>query len=290
MGVAWAHVEAVPETDLWWTLWNWDVLLLTGFVLSAAVYAAGLRRIWRKAGPGKGISRRQCLAFACAWVTLFVALASPIEVYSGRYFSVHMVQHLLILMVAAPLLAVSAPYFVAVQALPQAWRRRLLRKRRMRHWRSARFLLWHPLLAWTAYAVTLWVWHLPAFYQATLDNRWVHDAQHALFLLTATLFWWALVHPIGRLRLHPGAGMLYLFTTSLHGGVLGLLMTFSPRPWYPAYGRTEGADLLADQQIAGALMWMPAGTAYAVLAAFVFYHWLKREVHEAPRVSSKEEC
>src|SRR5690606_29365178 len=122
-----------------------------------------------------------------------------------------------------------------------------------------------PVFAWAAYAVTLWLWHIPALYQATLDNEVVHAAQHISFLIASLLFWSVLFEPGRARRSAYGTGVIYIFTTALHGSVLGALLTFSRVPWFPTYApNTEawGISLLDDQQLAGLIMWVPHGFLY----------------------------
>ncbi|MDT7604479.1 MAG: putative rane protein, partial [Acidobacteriota bacterium] len=114
-------------------------------------------------------------------------------------------------------------------------------------------------------------------FQATLRSEWVHTAQHLSFLVSALLFWWALVH--GRQGLMGyGAGVLYMFTTMVHSGLLGALITFAGTVWYPAYGgltASWGLTPLEDQQLGGLIMWIPAGLVYIVAGLALFAGWLR---------------
>jgi cytochrome c2 len=125
-----------------------------------------------------------------------------------------------------------------------------------------------PLAAWSIHAAALWIWHLPGPYQSTLSSGTMHFLQHASFLGSALLFWWALLH--GREGVMGyGTAVLYVFTTMLHTGLLGALLTFSPTVWYPAYYATTapwGLTALEDQQLGGLIMWIPAGLIYIVAA------------------------
>jgi len=194
------------------------------------------------------------------------------------------VQHMALMMVAAPLLVLGAPAFVLLWALPLEWRKRLTPVIHwVERWNSPWYLLWQPLLLWSLFAVALWIWHLPPLYQAALRDRVVHDFQHLVFLGAAFLFWRVLLDPLSRLRLGRGAGVLYLFTTSLHASALGVFMALSPRVWYLDYQATAPAwqlTPLEDQQIAGLIMWMPACMVYALAAAALFALWLREGERE----------
>jgi putative membrane protein len=126
------------------------------------------------------------------------------------------------------------------------------------------------------HAIALWIWHIPALYQAALRSDYIHGVQHFFFFVTASLFWWALIH--GRYgRVGYGIAVLYVFVTTLHSGILGALLTFSSRVWYPYYQRAGlawGIDPVEDQQLAGLIMWVPAGIILVVLGLSLFAMWL----------------
>jgi cytochrome c oxidase assembly factor CtaG len=127
------------------------------------------------------------------------------------------------------------------------------------------------------YGVALWVWHIPVLYDYALEHESVHVAQHLCFFGTATLFWWGITHgPRGRAGY--GAAVVYVFITAVHGAVLGALLTVSPGVWYTPYltTHTNGLTPLEDQQLAGLLMWVPAGLAFAAGGLFLFAEWLRQ--------------
>jgi putative membrane protein len=271
---AYAHGGAADEGGPWWTRWNFDPLILFNITALSVLYVAGLRRIWGRAGRGRGASRLQAASFAGAMLAVIIALISPLDPLSDELSYMHMIQHMTLMMIAAPLFILSSPALVMLWALPRGarhWAARL--QGRLSAWRPGRYLLWQPLTLWLLYAFTLWVWHLPGLYGAALRYAWVHELQHVCFFVAAALFWRVLIDPITRLSLNRAAGVLYLFTTSLHATVLGVFMALAPRPWYPEYlGRTAAFNLTAleDQQLAGFIMWMPACAIYAIVAAAIF--------------------
>jgi cytochrome c oxidase assembly factor CtaG len=227
------------------------------------------------------IRRWQVAAFGVGLIVVFVALITPLAALADALFSAHMVQHLLLILLAAPLLVLGAPLVPFLWALPAP-----ARKRVGRWWQNIPLLrtLWRslsqPLIVWLLYALTFWIWHLPTLYQAALEWVWVHELEHASFLLTALLFWWTVLHPLGgHKRLGYGAGALYLFTTALHSSALGALLTFAERPLYPIYVSSVAAwnlTLLEDQQLAGVIMWVPAGVVYPTVALVLLGIWLQR--------------
>jgi putative membrane protein len=268
--------------------WNTTLRLWMGLALAAMIYGGGLYRLWKKAGVGKGVARWQACCYAGGWLTVFVALVSPLDSISGELFAVHMVQHLLLILVAAPLLVSGAPIFVAIWLLPQKAR---IRVAGWMHpdgpWRQSWDVVSQPLLVWSAFFATLWLWHIPGLYEAALRSQLVHDIQHLAFLSAAGLTWWIVLNPMGRLKLSRGASVMYLFTTSLHAGALGVLITFSPRAWYGYYESTTeawGFTLLQDQQLAGIIMWMPAAAVYIGLAAMIFALWIRDSESAVQRI------
>jgi putative membrane protein len=254
--------------DRSWTFEPAVVLWLTAF---AAIYIGGLFRLWSTAGAGKGISRAQAAAFAGGWLTLVAALMSPLDRISDWLFSAHMIQHELLMVVAAPLVAASSPLVAAT------W---IVRRRVQIPWRLHRpvmILATAPAFVWGLHAIVLWVWHLPVLFEGAMAHESIHVFQHFSFFMSACLFWWGLAH--GRYgRLGYGAAVLYLFATGLHSGILGALLTFSPEIWYPVYASTTAAwgfTPIEDQQLAGLVMWIPASLVFLVGGLIFFAGWLR---------------
>ena len=133
-----------------------------------------------------------------------------------------------------------------------------------------------PFNAWTIHAAALWIWHFPPLFEATLTNDWIHAAQHLSFLGSALLFWWSLFYGRGR---HPyGTGVVYIFTTGVHTGILGALLTVTTKVWYPAYGNASlawGLTPLEDQQLGGLIMWVPASLVYLGAGLTMFGAWMR---------------
>lgn len=270
-----------------WRVWSLDPLILGGLGVLALVYGLGVARVWRRAGMGRGVSLAQMAAFAGGWLALVAALVSPLDAAAGHWFSAHMAQHIVLMLVAAPLLALSRPLAAVAWGLRGAPGSANLAA-------FLRDLGRCPLLlAWALFAGATWLWHLPVLYQAALRSDLLHAAEHACFVGAALLFWWAVLHPRGGLGL--GASVLAVFTIAIQGGLLSALIVFAPAPWYPAYVAGLGpATALADQQLAGAIMWAPSGMIYGGALAALVLRWLRdvdRATADGPQAlrAAKEE-
>jgi putative membrane protein len=222
-------------------------LTLALLLAAAGLYVLGVRRLWRRAGRGRAIGVSAVISFASGIGLVAIAALSPLHHLAERLLWAHMVQHEILMVIAAPLLVLGRP----MQAWQWVW------PVRVPAWLS------DPLLAWTLHGAAIWLWHVPGLFERAVASEALHFAQHASFFGSALLFWWAIVA-----RPHLGA-MASLFTTMLHTGALGALMTFSRHSWYAGYA-------LEDQQLAGLVMWIPAGLAYPVAALFIGSRWLRR--------------
>jgi putative membrane protein len=240
------------------------------------VYLAGLARLWRSAGWGRGIRVGEAAAFGAGWLTLVAALSPPMDEWSDHWLAAHMVQHELLMLVAAPLIALGAPLVALLWAMPAGMRSRVVDVVRGSPVAAAWAVVTAPAAVFFLHALALWVWHIPVLYDYALEHEDMHVVQHLCFFGTATLFWWGIAH--GRHgRLGYGAAVVYVFATSVHGGLLGALLTVSPRVWYVPYLRHHSAGFtpLEDQQLAGLLMWVPASVTFAVGGLALFAAWLR---------------
>jgi putative membrane protein len=259
--------------------WSFEPWVVAPLALSAALYACGVARLWRHAGRFRGIGRRQVAAFAAGWIVLVAALVSPLDALGAYLFSAHMVQHELLMVVAAPLMVLGRPLAAWAWAFSPAQRHAIGRGLRVRWWAATWTLLTDPLAAWALHALALWLWHVPRLFDAALANEGWHALQHACFLGTALLFWWAV---LGRdTRSHPNSGfaLAYLFTTMLHTSALGALLTLAPTAWYEGYAASTapfGLDPVQDQQLGGLVMWIPGGFAYVVAGLVMVARLLAR--------------
>jgi putative membrane protein len=257
--------------------WEWDSWIIAPLALSAWLYGRGVWLTWRRAGTGRGIHRWQALCFAAGWLTLFAALCSPLHWLGEHLFTAHMIEHELLMAVGAPLLAVSRPLGSFMRALPKLLASVFTRGARSRP--VHRFWNWimDPTVATVLHAIALWVWHVPALFDATVTNEFLHRLQHVSFLASALVFWWALFRPA---RPSYGAGAMHVFATMVHMSLLGALLTLSPRLHYDAqtvFAPEFGLTPLEDQQLAGLVMWVPAGTIYAAIALAMLAAWITPE-------------
>jgi putative membrane protein len=249
--------------------WSFEPWAAACLGISGFFYAKGVRALWRRAGAGRGITAGQAMRFALGWFVLAVALLSPIDTLGATSFAVHMVQHELLMVVAAPLLVLGRPLEAWTWSLAPRSRAALGAVARLGVLRRPWKVMTEPLGAWTVHALALWVWHMPSLFTLALANESVHFVQHACFLGTALLFWWSVFDRSPR---HAGgASLASLFATMAHSGALGALLTFSARPWYRPYADSNpfGLTALADQQLGGLVMWGPGGLAYLVAALVI---------------------
>jgi putative membrane protein len=280
-----AHEGAPIQPHDLWGAWTWEPQVVLPLLLSAALYLAGVRRLWTSAGAGRGVRRWEAACFAAGWVTLALALVSPLHALGGALFSAHMAQHEVLMAVSAPLLVLGRPVVPFLWAMPKRWRSSVGGAARAGPVHTAWRAVSAAPAAWLLHALALWAWHLPALYGLALRNEWAHGAQHASFLLTGLLFWWALIRGRGG-RMSYGAAVLYVFAMGVQGGALGALLTLAPRPWYPPYALTTaawGLTALEDQQLAGLIMWVPASVSYLLAGLWLFAEWLREAERRAVR-------
>jgi putative membrane protein len=265
--------QPLAPHDLWGA-WNLDPLTVLGLLLAAWAFRAGYVR-----GRGQPVDRRRARYFAGALVALAVALLSPLDALSGALASAHMVQHLMLVLVAAPLLAYSAPAATLLRGTPRTVRRGLGRWRgRLRLTRVRTGVLRQPGPVWLLHVGALWFWHAAGPYGAALEHELVHVVEHASFLLTGVLFWNVIAASRRPGGVSAGFGVLLLFATAMQGVFLSALLTFAATPWYEGYAETTrawGIDPLADQQLAGVIMWIPGGVLYILAALVLLAWWIK---------------
>jgi putative membrane protein len=259
------------------TDWEFDPFVVVFLVLSAWLYLRGLRRLWKIVGVGGGIKTWEAICFGVGWLFTAIALISPLHPLGEALFTAHMVQHEILMLIAAPLLVLGRPMIAFLKALPGKWAGGLAHVGNSSPWNAFWRTVTFPVSTWLIHAVALWAWHIPFLFQGALDSDFIHSLQHTSFLFSAVLFWWALMHGRARMKGY-GMAVLYVFTTALHTGALGAIITIANHPLYPAYETTTqawGLTPLEDQQLGGLIMWVPAGLVYIAAGLALFAAWLR---------------
>ncbi|MEJ2147626.1 MAG: cytochrome c oxidase assembly protein [Acidobacteriota bacterium] len=251
--------------DLLASTWSWEPSILGGCVGLLGAYFAILRS--RASG--------RSFYYVLGVVVLLLALVSPIDTLGEQYlFSIHMLQHMLLVLVVPPLLLLGIPAWVGRDLLSMRF------AGRAEHWLS------RPVIAWTAGVATLWIWHLPILYNAALVHQDIHILEHESFLVTATIFWWPVVTPVEQLRLPPLSAIVYLSLGMASESILGIILTFAPVGFYPSYLHpfdTFGALSLVrqgwgisaeiDQQVGGLLMWIGGSAIFLIAILGALNRW-----------------
>jgi cytochrome c oxidase assembly factor CtaG len=254
--------------------WTFDPWIVTPLLAGGLLYGLGTARVWRSAGLGHGIRFWRAAAYASGWLSLAGALVSPLHWLGEHLFTAHMIEHEIIMAIAAPLIVLARPLGALFWALPKAARRTLQRTGRHPHWRLAWKWLTRPRNATALHGIALWAWHAPPLMDLTITDITLHRLQHLSFFGSALLFWWAMVR-----RADYGSAAGHVFITMLHMSVLGALIALAPHVLYGAqtlYAPEWGLTPLEDQQLAGLVMWVPAGTIYAGAALAFVALWIGR--------------
>ncbi|QYF94645.1 cytochrome c oxidase assembly protein [Massilia sp. PAMC28688] len=257
------------EHDSWWTLDPW---IITPMSLLGLLYLGGLLWLRRRQHAGVSVQPLALASAATGGLTLFFSLIWPLDAFSESSFAAHMAQHMLLIAVAGPLLALArisipinaalaavSPAAAAALSLPRKWLRLLLM----------------PSLVFTLHGATIWIWHSPVLFELALRVEWIHTLEHLSFLIAGYWYWTVLM----RHGEHEGnaSASLSLLSTLMHTGLLGALITFAPHPLYSPYIATQGSieQALQDQQLAGLLMWIPVGAVYLIGGLAFIAAWLR---------------
>jgi cytochrome c oxidase assembly factor CtaG len=250
-----------------WTFQRWIIVLL---LLAATIYLRGWWQLHRR--MPRRFSLWRLIAFQAGLFTLFLALSSPVHELSELLLQFHMVQHLALMMMVAPLLLLGAPILPLLRGLP-----RPVLQYGLSHLFGATPLqkvahfLTHPLFCLLAFTVSTVAWHVPNLYELALRSEFYHDVQHVCFLSTGLLFWWPVVQPWPSRRRWPLWTMIpYLLFADIQNTALSAFLIFSERVLYPTYAivpRLWGISVLDDQAAAGAIMWVPGSVIFLLPVA-----------------------
>jgi cytochrome c oxidase assembly factor CtaG len=269
--------------------WRMEPIVLLALATAAIAWLVLTRRVARR-HPGHPHPAWRTAAFLAGLAALAVALLSPIEAYEGELFSVHMLQHMLLELVAAPLLLLGAPATLALRAASPSARGGLLA---VLHSRVVAVLSF-PLLAWLLFAAVNWGWHFSALYDQALETPWLHDLQHLTFLGAALLFWWPVVGADpARWRLPYPVRLFYLFLAMPQNSFLGIALMSAPAALYPHYVtniRSWGPTPAVDQNVGGMLMWVGGDVAFLLAMGLVVAAWVRAEDRRTARADAREDA
>ncbi len=254
------------------TSWRLELFPLLGLLLTAWVYQRGWRRLHAQI-PARFPAWRLA-SFLGGLIAVFLAVASPLDAFAGLLLQAHMIQHLLLTMLAPPLLLLGAPYLPLLCGLPRTAVREVLgpflASPDLRRWGHR---MMHPLVGGTAFLLSTLIWHLPGPYELALRSPSWHIVEHVCFLGTALLFWFPVVQPWPSRPHWPRWAMIpYLLVADLQNTLLGAFFSFHDRVLYPTYAeapRLGGVNSLADQSAAGAIMWVPGSLAFLLPAGLI---------------------
>jgi putative membrane protein len=264
-----------------------DPLPWVGALVAAAGYLVLSRRV-NAAHPLSPVPRWRLVAWLAGIVTVLVALVSAVDVYADELLTVHMVQHLLLTMVAPPLLALGAPVTLVMRAVRPVTRRRLLLP--VLHSRLVRVAA-SPLVAWPIFTAVMWFAHFSPIYEAALENPAIHVVEHMVFLTAGLLFWWPVVaaDPIPR-RMGHGARFAYLVLQMPVNAAVGLVIYWAPAVLYAHYAagdRAWGPPPLVDQQIGGLVMWAAGDVLLLGAVVGIVGAWMQADVRRTRRADGR---
>lgn len=254
----------MTTTRLLLTAWDFEWSIDLGCVVALVVY------LWKARA-----NQWQRFSFVLGILVLFVSLQSPLDVLGDTYlFSAHMAQHLLLILIVPPLLLLGIS-----EKETRAWMKVAMVAK-------AEYVLGNPYVTWFAAVITMTVWHVPSLYNFALAHEPIHILQHLSFLVTATMFWWPVLHPLRERRLSTGVAVAYLFAAAAENSILGIILTFMHAGHYPAYmhPRDElralslirgnwGLSAAIDQRLGGLLMWIPGCSVYFIAILALLARW-----------------
>ncbi len=256
--------------------WTLTPLVIIPLALTALLYAIGASRLRHRSTLGRARLQRDALLFAAGWLPMAGALVSPLHEGGERSFTLHMIEHEILMLVAALLLVAARPGAALLWAFPAAARLGLAPTGRWGIWR----VLADPIVATLIQATAIIAWHMPWLFELALRSEGWHIVQHLSFIGSALLFWWAMLHHRSGRAGHLVSAFC-LFVTSMIGGGLGALMTFASSPWYEYYAQLGmnpiGLSPQEDQQLAGLLMWIPSGLFHLAAALWFLARALKAD-------------
>jgi len=283
--VAYAHGDPEPRPTLGRILtgWEFDPLFLVPAAAVTWAYVAGVRKVARD-HPNSPVPAKNVVCFLAGMLTLAVALTSPLATYDTDLFAVHMVQHLLLISVAAPLLLLGAPITLILRVSTVRFRKGVVLP--VLHSRVVKAISF-PVVAWVLLAAVMWVSHFSTLFDTALEDAWLHRLEHLVYLGAALLFWWPVTgaDPSPWRLAHP-IRLLYVFLQMPQQSFLAVAIYSSKNvifPHYESIARTWGPNPLRDQEYAGLIMWLGGDALFIVALACLAYGWVKAEERSAKR-------
>ncbi|RFB85852.1 hypothetical protein B5K11_29645 [Rhizobium leguminosarum bv. trifolii] len=253
--------------------WTFDPWILAPLALSAILFACGSLRFRPRSPAGRHAFTRRVSTFWSGWLVLAGALVSPLHWLGEHVFTVHMIEHELVMAVSAPLIVLARPSAMLLWGLPKIIRRKAAQVLAAKAVRRAWTFLSSGTVATLVHGMAIWAWHAPVLFDAAVESVPLHRLQHLCFFTTAILFWWSVIWKTNR-----GLAGWHLFLTMLHMSILGALIALSPNVLYGLQTQGSGKwglSPLEDQQMAGLVMWVPAGIIYAGAALVLVGLWVR---------------
>lgn len=279
-----------PKLSVILLSWAWRPEIILSLGLAAALHLVGRWRL-RRSKRGRLLAVWRSVSYLSGLAIVWVALMSPIDVLSGQFFFMHMVQHLLLVMIAPPLLLLADPMPIMMWGLPRGLRLevgRLLRPEAL--FRRIVRALTTPGLVWLYFVAVLVGWHEPRLYDLTLESDLVHDLEHLSFFITAMLFWWHVIGAAPHIhrRLSPGVRIGYALSAVPPTALTGISLAFATEPTYRHYAEVQRIGtltVLQDQMLGGVIMWIPGSMMY-IIAALILISRVFREEQNGPKSAS----
>ena len=262
-----------------WTTWHGHPSVVIGLLALTGIYLLGVGPLRQRFGWADEVKAWQVTVFLLGILVIFIAVLSPLHELGDNYlFSAHMLQHLLLILVAPPMLIMGTPGWLLRPLVSRTWALE-----------TARFLT-KPVVAFVIFNVVIVFWHLPLLYELALRERGIHILEHLMFLASAAIMWWPILSPLPEVpRASYMVQMLYLFVQPTVSSILGAVITFSDGilySWYAEAPRIWSISAHDDQQIGGVIMWVPGGLAFLLTLVVVFLIWAGQEKTQASRPTS----
>jgi putative membrane protein len=286
VSISTAEAHGGPEIHLSQSIWTFDPWIVIPVGVAGILYALGFSKLWLRASGSREIFAWGAAAYGFGWLALAGALVSPLHWLGEHLFTFHMIEHEILMAVAAPMIVVARPIGALLWGLPFHMRRWTGRRLKGRGVQAAWMWASGGTTATLLHTVAIWGWHAPALFDAAITDVTLHRLQHLSFFSTAVLFWWSVIW-----RSDLGRAAWHVFVTMLHTSVLGALMALAPHVLYATQTRTAeewGLTPLEDQQLAGIVMWIPAGIIYAGAALALFALWIASSSKDSRHVIRPE--